>query len=74
MSPMTGRLWSLVLVPLPVAGVCITCYTWRLGFSTDVLAPVSLAAVCALTFVIGWKRRPDDLRGRGRGRTNAPDL
>ena len=52
MSRMTGRLWSLVLMPLPVAGVCVTCYTWQLGFSNDVLAPVSLAAVCAVAFVV----------------------
>lgn len=58
MSRMTGRLWSLVLVPLPVAGVCVACYTWQLGFSTDVLAPVSLAAVCVASFVVAaWSRK-----------------
>lgn len=57
MSRMTGRLWSLVLVPLPVAGACITCYTWQLGFSADVLAPVSLAAVCAVAFVAAMRSR-----------------
>lgn len=55
MSRKTGRLWSLVLMPLPVAGVCITCYTWQLGFSTDVLAPVSLALVCAVTFLVAMR-------------------
>lgn len=58
MSRMTGRLWSLVLMPLPVAAVCVTCYTWQLGFSTDVLAPISLALVCAVAFVVAaWSRR-----------------
>lgn len=57
MARKTERLWSLVLVPLPVAGVCVTCYTWQLGFGIDVLAPVSLAAVCAVAFVVAaWSR------------------
>lgn len=56
MSRMTGRLWSFVLVPVPVAGVCITCYAWQLGLGRDVLAPISLVAVCALTFALAWRR------------------
>lgn len=57
MSRMTGRLWSLALVPLPVAGVCITCYTWQLGLSSDVLAPISLAIVCGVTFIVAARSR-----------------
>lgn len=57
MSRMTVRLWVYLLVPLPIATVCAVCYTWQLGYTADILAPVSLAAVCGLAFVLGAVRR-----------------
>lgn len=57
MARMTLRLWVYVLLPLPIAAVCTVCYTWQLGYSADILAPVSLAAVCGVAFVAAWRSR-----------------
>ena len=57
MTRLTTRLWTFVLVPLPIAAVCVSCYTWRLGYGADILAPVSFVAVCAATFLLGALRR-----------------
>ncbi len=56
MTRLTTRLWTYLLVPLPIAVVCVSCYTWQLGYSADILAPVSFLAVCAVTFVLGARR------------------
>ncbi len=57
MSRLIVRLWVYLLVPLPVATVCAACYTWQLGYTADILAPVSLAAVCGVAFVAAWRSR-----------------
>lgn len=57
MSRMTVRLWAYLLVPLPAIAVCVTCYAWQLGFTRDVLAPVSFASVCGLAFVLAMRSR-----------------
>jgi len=57
MTRLTTRLWTYLLVPLPIAVVCVSCYTWQLGFSADILAPVSFLGVCAVTFVLAAARR-----------------
>jgi hypothetical protein len=57
MTRLTTRLWVYLLVPLPIAVVCVSCYTWQLGYTADILAPVSFLAVCAVTFLLGALRR-----------------
>ena len=57
MTRVPERVWSFVVAPLPIAAVCVSCYTWRLGLGADILAPVSFVAVCAVTFLLGAGRR-----------------
>jgi hypothetical protein len=52
MSWNSGRLWSMALVPIPVAGLCVMCLVGQLGIDSSILAPVSFLAV----------RRPPGLR------------
>lgn len=50
-----ARLWSYVVLPLPIVGVCAACYAGRFGIGAEVLAPISLLAVCAVAFALALR-------------------
>jgi hypothetical protein len=53
----------MVLVPIPVAGICVLCLVGPLGLDSSILAPVSFLAVCALAFVIALRGSADRTDG-----------
>jgi hypothetical protein len=63
MSWNSGRLWSMALVPIPVAGLCVMCLVGQLGIDSSILAPVSFLAVCALAFTIALRGSTDRADG-----------